>query len=137
MQPEQPAPSSLTANEAALYNLINEDRAAYGVNPVSISTSADAAAYAKAEDMISNNYFSDTSPTYGSPSQLLSDYGVSYTVDGECIAEVANVEAGNADFMADPAHESIITDSAYTQVGVAVVADPAISSDVIVEEFIG
>jgi uncharacterized protein YkwD len=104
---------------------------------VSINTNADAAANAKAEDMINNNYFSDTSPTYGSPSQLLTDYNVSYTVDGECIAEVVNVNAANADFMADPAHESIITDPAYTQVGVSVVADPAISSEVVVEEFIG
>jgi uncharacterized protein YkwD len=137
VQPEQPAPSSLTADEATLYNLINEDRADYSVNPVSINTNAMNAAMAKAEDMINNNYFSDESPTYGTPSQLLTDFGASYKVDGENIAEVANVEAANADFMSDPAHQAIILDSAYTQVGVAVIPDPAISSVVVVEEFIG
>ena len=87
--------------------------------------------------MINNDYFSDDSPTYGTPSQMLTEFGVTYTVSGENIAEVASVEAANADFMSDPAHQAIILDPAYTQVGVAVIADPAISSEVVVEEFIG
>ncbi len=86
--------------------------------------------------MITNNYFSDESPTYGLPSQLLTDFGVSFTVCGENIAEVASVEAANADFMSDPSHEAIVLDPSYTQVGVSVVPT-ADGYEVIVEEFIG
>lgn len=135
VQPAQPAPAGLTADEATLYDLINQDRAAYGVNPVSINMTAVQAATAKAQDMITNNYFGHDSPTYGMPSQMLTEFGVTYTTTGENIAEVANVEVANSDFMSDTGHKDNILNPAFTQVGVGVL--PYNGYEVVVEEFIG
>ncbi len=55
--------------------------------------------------MITNDYFSHESPTYGLPSQMLTEFGITYTVSGENIAEVENVEVANSDFMSDTSHE--------------------------------
>jgi uncharacterized protein YkwD len=118
-----------------LYDLINQDRAAYGVNPVSINMTAVQAATAKAQDMITNNYFGHDSPTYGMPSQMLTEFGVTYTTTGENIAEVANVEVANSDFMSDTGHKDNILNPAFTQVGVGVL--PYNGYEVVVEEFIG
>jgi uncharacterized protein YkwD len=131
----QPAPAGLTANETALYNLINSDRANAGVAPVSINMNAVAAARAKAQDMIANNYFGHQSPTYGSPGQLLTRYGVSYRSYGENIAMVQNVYIADASFLTSTAgHREIMLDPKYNQVGVGVI--PRGSYVVVVEEFI-
>lgn|GEM_PF-1634069 len=135
VQPEQPAPAGLTADEATLYDLINQDRADYGVNPVSVNMTAVQAATAKAQDMITNDYFGHDSPTYGMPSQMLTEFGVTYTTTGENIAEVANVEVANSDFMSDTGHKDNILNPAFTQVGVGVI--PYNGYEVVVEEFIG
>ena len=127
--------TGLTADEATLVDLINEDRADYGVSAVTVNMTATEAATAKAQDMITNDYFGHDSPTYGMPSQMLTEFGVTYTVTGENIAEVANVEVANSDFMSDSSHSAIILDPAFTQVGVGVI--PYNGYDVVVEEFIG
>ncbi len=117
-----------------MYDLINQSREANGVNPVSINMQAVAAATAKAQDMITNNYFNDISPTTGLPSQLLTDYGVTYQTMGENIADVANVTVANNDFLSDPAHRAIMLDPVFNEVGVGVISDDG--SEMIVEEFI-
>ncbi len=127
--------SGLTADEATLVDLINEDRADYGVSTVTVNMTATEAATAKAQDMITNDYFGHDSPTYGMPSQMLTEFGVTYTVTGENIAEVANVEVANSDFMSDSGHSAIILDPSFTQVGVGVI--PYNGYEVVVEEFIG
>lgn len=40
----------------------------------------------KAQDMVDNNYFSHTSPTYGSPFDMMKNFGISYKTAGENIA---------------------------------------------------
>lgn len=40
----------------------------------------------KAQDMVDNNYFSHTSPTYGSPFNMMKNFGISYKTAGENIA---------------------------------------------------
>jgi len=40
----------------------------------------------KARDMVNNNYFSHTSPVYGSPFEMMKSYGISYKTAGENIA---------------------------------------------------
>jgi uncharacterized protein YkwD len=126
--------TGLTPAEATLVDLINEDRADYGVSAVTVNLTATQAATAKAQDMITNDYFGHDSPTYGMPSQMLTKFGVNYTVTGENIAEVANVVVANSDFMSDSEHSAIILDPSFTQVGVGVIPDNG--SEVVVEEFI-
>ncbi|MHA6533382.1 CAP domain-containing protein [Paenibacillus sp. BAC0078] len=66
--------------------LVNKERAAAGLAPVAALDSLNKVAAAKATDMRANNYFSHTSPTYGSPFDMMSAFGVTYQYAGENIA---------------------------------------------------
>lgn len=66
--------------------LVNKERAAAGLSAVTALDSLNKVAAAKATDMRSNNYFSHTSPTYGSPFDMMTTFGVTYRAAGENIA---------------------------------------------------
>lgn len=68
----------LTQNEQEVFNLINQQRANNGLNPLRVDPEVQNVARIKAQDMVDNSYFSHTSPTYGSPFQMLDRFGVSY-----------------------------------------------------------
>lgn len=80
---EQSAPS--TQAEAVL-NLVNQERSKAGLKPLKMSEELRSIANLKAKDMAENNYFDHNSPTYGSPFQMLQDFGVHYSAAGENIA---------------------------------------------------
>ena len=80
---EQSAPS--TQAEKVL-SLVNNERAKNGLQPLKMSEELRSIANLKARDMADKNYFDHTSPTYGSPFQMLQDFGVHYNAAGENIA---------------------------------------------------
>ncbi|AIQ69730.1 CAP domain-containing protein [Paenibacillus graminis] len=87
--PAAPAVSDATGTAAftqQIVTLVNKERAAAGLSPVSALASLNKVAAAKATDMRANNYFSHTSPTYGSPFDMMSAFGVTYQYAGENIA---------------------------------------------------
>ena len=74
----------------------------------------------KAKDMVDNNYFSHTSPIYGSPFDMLKNYGISYKTAGENIAgNSTNSEAVNA-WMNSSGHRANILNANYTDLGVGI-----------------
>ncbi|WP_379150678.1 CAP domain-containing protein [Paenibacillus sp. sgz5001063] len=84
-----PAVATTTGTAAftqQIVTLVNKERAAAGLSPVTALASLNKVAAAKATDMRSNQYFSHTSPTYGSPFDMMSSFGVSYQYAGENIA---------------------------------------------------
>lgn len=80
---EQLAPS--TQAEAVL-NLVNAERSKHGLQPLKMSEELRSIATLKARDMMENNYFDHTSKKYGTPFQMLQDFGVHYSAAGENIA---------------------------------------------------
>jgi uncharacterized protein YkwD len=70
--------------------------------------------------MYINNYFDHNSPTYGSPFDMMSAYGVSYSWAGENIAKGQRTpqEVMNA-WMNSPGHRANILNSHYNKIGVA------------------
>lgn len=66
--------------------LVNAERAKAGLGAVAPLESLNKVAAAKATDMRVNNYFSHTSPTYGSPFDMMAAFGVTYQYAGENIA---------------------------------------------------
>ena len=70
----------------SLLALVNQARAENGLSALSLNDSLSAVAQKKAEDMKNNNYFSHTSPTYGSPFDMIKNAGISYKSAGENIA---------------------------------------------------
>ncbi len=130
-----PAPAGLTADEAALYDLINSARADNNVTPVSINMNAVQAARSKAQDMISNNYFGHMSPTYGSPGQMLNRFGVYFRSAGENIAKVATVYKAHVNFLTSTrGHRENMLNPNFNQVGVGVIRHNGYV--VVVEEFV-
>ena len=74
---------SITAQEENAFLLLNQDRAANGRSALELDPRCATLARLKSRDMYLNNYFSHTSPTYGSAAQMLSTYGYSFTSVGE------------------------------------------------------
>jgi len=82
----QTTTSNLSADEQEVFNLINNQRTQNGLSALKIDSEVQKVARIKAQDMVNNNYFSHTSPTYGSPFDMLKSYKVSYNTAGENIA---------------------------------------------------
>jgi uncharacterized YkwD family protein len=76
----------------------------------------------KSQDMVNNNYFSHTSPTYGSPFDLMKKYGVTYRTAGENIAMGQTTPAQVMEgWMNSSGHRANILNSSYTKIGVGTV----------------
>ena len=126
-----PAPSTdddyttgyVGAQEENAFLLLNQDRAANGLAPLQLDPALCNIARLKSQDMKTNNYFSHTSPTYGSPSEMLKALGYSFSAVGENIAHHATVEKAQAAFMSSTGHRKNILSSSWTKVGIGVVTD--------------
>ena len=76
----------------------------------------------KARDMDVNNYFSHTSPTYGSPFDMMRSFGVKYSYAGENIASGQPTAARvMSDWMNSPGHRANIVNKNFTKIGVGYV----------------
>lgn len=116
--PSQPD-SSISAAEREVAELVNEIRAEYGLAPLTLSEELCAGARVKSEDMRSNGYFDHTSPTYGSPFDLMHRLDITYSAAAENIAMgYDTAEAVVAGWMASPSHRANILSDNYTHIGV-------------------
>lgn len=117
-----PAPvSGLTANEKLMLDLINQERAKAGVAPLQVDMRLVESARVKSQDMITNNYFSHTSPVYGAFSALIRRYAPDYTYLGENIAGNRKVEAAHTAFMNSEGHRKNILNPKYTHIGIGII----------------
>ena len=130
------ATSGLTADEKETFNLINEQRVAAGLQALLIDDELQNVARVKAQDMVNGGYFSHTSPTYGSPFDMMKNFGISYKTAGENIAgNSSNSGAVNA-WMNSSGHKANILNSSYNYTGLAVVSSPKYGK-IYVQMFIG
>ena len=105
----------------SLLALVNQARAENGLSALSLNDSLSAVAQKKAEDMKNNNYFSHTSPTYGSPFDMIKNAGISYRSAGENIAMgQKTAEAVFNAWMNSSGHRANILSSKFTQMGIGV-----------------
>ncbi len=109
--------------EKNAFLLLNQDRAANGLAPLTLDPALCSIARAKSEDMRNNHYFSHTSPTYGSASQMLKTFGYSFQAVGENIAHHATIEKSQAAFMSSTGHRKNILSGSWTKVGIGVATD--------------
>lgn len=110
--------AEMTQAEAVL-KLVNAERKKAGVQPLTLSDKLTNIAYTKAKDMADKGYFSHQSPTYGSPFDMLKQFGVSYSYAGENIAagQKTAEEVMNS-WMNSSGHKANILNKNYTQIGV-------------------
>lgn len=128
--------NGLTADEQETFDLINAQRTAAGLQALQIDLEVQNVARAKAKDMVDNNYFSHTSPNYGSPFDMLKSYGIKYKAAGENIAgNSSNQGAVNA-WMNSEGHKTNILSNNYNYTGLGVVNSPKYGK-IYVQMFIG
>lgn len=128
--------STMTSDEQEVFNLINKQRTANGLSALKVDAEVQRVAKIKAQDMVNNSYFSHTSPTYGSPFEMLQSFKVSYKTAGENIAgNSSNSGAVNA-WMNSSGHKANILNSSFNYTGIGVVNSPKYGK-VYVQMFIG
>ena len=121
------AAPALTENnklEKQVVALVNQERAKIGLAPLKDNSQLANVARTKSADMAANNYFSHTSPTYGSPFDMMKKFGITYNAAGENIAmgqpTAASVMTG---WMNSPGHKANILSANFTEIGVGVAKD--------------
>ena len=130
------ASNNMNQDEQEIFNLINKQRTNNGLTPLKIDEEVQKVARIKAEDMVTNNYFSHQSPTYGSPFDMLKSFKISYKSAGENIAaNSSNTGAVNA-WMNSSGHRANILSSNYNYTGIGVVSSPRYGK-IYVQQFIG
>ena len=128
--------STLSSDEQEVFNLINQQRANNGLASLKVDAEVQRVAKIKAQDMVANNYFSHTSPTYGSPFDMLNSFKISYKSAGENIAGNSSNSAAVTAWMNSSGHKANILNSSYNYTGIGVVSSPTYGK-VYVQVFIG
>lgn len=113
--------TTLTSDEQEVFNLINQQRTSNGLTALKIDNEVQNVARIKAKDMVQNNYFSHTSPTYGSPFDMLNSFKVSYKTAGENIAGNSNNQAAVTAWMNSSGHKANILNNGFNYTGIGVV----------------
>ncbi len=114
----QTNPSQIAFEEQVL-SLVNAERAKKGLSALTMHEDLRNAARLKSTDMYQNNYFSHTSPTYGSPFEMLKTLGISYQAAAENIAQgYTTPEAVVNGWMNSSGHRANILNSTYTHIGI-------------------
>lgn len=128
--------STLSSDEQEVFNLINQQRTNNGLAALKIDSEVQRVAKIKAQDMVTNNYFSHTSPTYGSPFEMLNSFKISYKSAAENIAGNSSNSAAVTAWMNSSGHKANILNSSYSYTGIGVVSSPTYGK-VYVQMFIG
>lgn len=115
--------NKVSAYEAEVVRLVNEIRKENGLQPLTANWELARVARYKSQDMKDKGYFSHTSPTYGSPYQMIRAFGLSFRAAGENIAKgYSTPQAVVNGWMNSSGHRANILNASYKQIGVGYVA---------------
>ena len=112
--------SSLSIDQ--IMNLVNADREQDGLPALTLNSTLNLAALAKADDMISNRYFAHTSPEGVNPWYWFKSLGYNYAYAGENLA-IGYKDAPSLEnsWMHSPSHRANILSPYYSDMGLAVI----------------
>lgn len=120
-KPSMPTNGDYSAFQKKVVELVNVERSKNGLKPLKMNTELSKVATLKSQDMAKLNYFSHTSPTYGSPFDMMKKYGISYRTAGENIAMGQSTpEQVMQGWMNSSGHRANILKSSFTQIGVGI-----------------
>ncbi|MBC8560109.1 SafA/ExsA family spore coat assembly protein [Fumia xinanensis] len=115
--------ASVSSYEQKVIDLVNEIRVQNGLRKFTANWELSRVARYKSQDMKDKKYFSHTSPTYGSPFDMMKSFGISYKTAGENIAYgYSTPEAVIKGWMNSEGHRKNILNPSFTQIGVGYVA---------------
>ena len=114
---------NLSPDETLMFNLVNAERKSAGLPAYKLDMELMRVARIKAEDIVTNMYFSHISPIYGSPFKMLTDFSIDYIVASENIAGNTTVESAQQSLMSSSSHRSKILSTDYNYIGIGIVND--------------
>ena len=116
--------NGFSKEQVEVLNLVNKERKANDLKPLTLNKELSNVANIKSRDMIEKGYFDHTSPTYGSPFDMMKKFNISYNTAGENIAmgQKTPSEVMNS-WMNSSGHRANILNSTYTELGVGIQKD--------------
>ncbi len=116
-----PSIDDVKALEQKVIDLVNQQRAYNGLPALKANWEVCRVARYKSQDMIDKQYFAHQSPTYGSPFNMMENFGIRFSAAGENIAygQRTPQEVMNS-WINSPGHRSNILNQTYNQIGVGV-----------------
>ena len=116
-------PKAITDYEDEVIRLTNQFRAKNGLSALTENWQLSRVARIKSQDMVDRGYFDHNSPTYGSPFNMIKNFGISYRTAGENIAYgYATPKAVVDGWINSPGHRANMLGSGFKQIGVGYVA---------------
>lgn len=108
-----------TQFEDEVLDLVNIEREQYQLAPLTMDEDVRQVARLKSKDMCTKHYFDHTSPTYGTPFEMLKSFKITYHAAAENIAQGQRTpEAVVKAWMNSPGHRANILNASYTKLGV-------------------
>lgn len=105
--------------ENQVIKLVNTQRANKGLAPLTANWQLSRVARYKSQDMRDKGYFSHYSPTYGSPFDMMKNFGLSFYAAGENIAMGQTTPAQvMGSWMNSAGHRANILNPNYNEIGV-------------------
>jgi len=108
--------------EAQMVALLNEERVAAGLQPLTIDARLVPVARQHSEEMFRLRYFGHQSPEKGSPFDRLDAAGIKYSRAGENLAYAQSVAVAHRGLMASEGHRENILRPEFTRVGIGVIS---------------
>ncbi len=112
--------TSLSPDEIEMVQYVNQAREQAGLLPLDIDEDLSYVAKIKSQDMMDNNYFSHTSPIYGSPFEMMDNFGIQYKSAAENIAINSSVRGAHDAFMNSEGHRNNILNPNITHIGIGI-----------------
>lgn len=111
--------SNTRSLETEVIRLVNEARKLNGLSTLTENWELSRVARFKSEDMRDKRYFSHQSPTYGSPFDMMKNFGIKYRTAGENIAMgYSTAKAVMDGWMNSPGHRANILNNSFKSIGV-------------------
>lgn len=127
-------PTVDTEAEEEMFRLVNKERVATGLSPLTVDTKLRELARDYSEDMFQRGYFSHYSPEGQSPFDRMDAWGITYGFAGENLALAPSTELAMQGLMNSPGHRANILSPNFTKVGIGAM-DGGIYGKMYTQEF--
>lgn len=122
--PDPQTPSMVLKDDATLMiDMVNNERIKNGLKPLEVLPALMKAAEDKSIDMVENNYFSHSSPTYGPFYSMVYSRGIRFRSVGENLAKARNTKTAFYLLMGSEPHKKNMLNPYFTHIGVGIVKD--------------
>ncbi len=113
----------LVEMENEMVDLVNKEREENNLNKLELDEELRNVARIKSKDIAENNYFDHTSPSYGSPFEMMERFGIDFFQAAENLAGHQSVKQAHEGLMDSKGHRENILRSGLTHIGIGIAKD--------------